>query len=409
MSLAAPALSWARPGAALWYRTSAGVTREGYHETDFSFGNYFFNLPRVGGFAQELPLVRGVEAQPFIAQVLRLEEALSFLGSSLAPEDEARLAALRDRAPDESVVEAVQQILDPYCLAMVEINPEARVKVVRGPAAAELIETGWRSFLVKVHNDADVNAELVVESPNAMPILHRSSNRDRVQAENVLTAGQVANRFLELAMYQNRPLQKSLSGVKLEYAVLQVYSREAGRREAKIGFHVGQGTQDIGFRNTVDVLFDVLPAVDVIFLVEDENGHPTMGSFVITDGLERLLANPVDDPRPENYRHAMARKQPWDTNRDFLDTPAPVKRLNGIYPLPSRRIAMDATPDFFFHPQVYRSYGEIVKLPPGTYDVEYGRGPEYLVGNTTITVPEGVDDYEVRFKLEQWADLSALG
>ena len=44
-------------------------------------------------FAQELPLVRGVEAQPFIAQVLRLEEALSFLGSSLAPEDEARLAA----------------------------------------------------------------------------------------------------------------------------------------------------------------------------------------------------------------------------------------------------------------------------------------------------------------------------
>ena len=295
-------------------------------------------------FAQELPLVRGVEAQPFMAQVLRLEEALSFLGSSLAPEDEARLAALRDRAPDESVVEAVQQILDPYCLAMVEINPEARVKVVRGPAEAELIETGWRSFLVKVHNDADVNAELVVESPNAMPILHRSSNRDRVQEENVLTAGQIANRFLELAMYQNRPLQKRLSGVKLEYAVLQVYSREAGRREAKIGFHVGQGTQDIGFRNTIDVLFDVLPAVDVIFLVEDENGRPTMGSFVITDGVERLLANPVDDPRPENYRHAMARKQPWDTNRNFLDTPAPVKRLIGIYPLPSRRIAMDATP-----------------------------------------------------------------
>ncbi len=125
-------------------------------------------------FAQELPLVRGVEAQPFMAQVLRLEEALSFLGSSLAPEDEARLAALRDQAPDQSVVEAVQQILDPYCLAMVEINPEARVKVIRGPAEAELIETGWRSFLIKVHNDADVNAELVVESPNAMPILHRS-------------------------------------------------------------------------------------------------------------------------------------------------------------------------------------------------------------------------------------------
>ena len=156
---------------------------------------------------------------------------------------------------------------------MVEINPEARVKVERGPAQAQLIEGGWTSYLVKVHNDADVNAELVVESPNAMPILHRSSNEHRALLENTLSPGQVANRFLELAMYQNRPLHKNLSGLKLEYVVLQAYSREAGRREAKIGFHVGQGTQDIGFRNTVDVLFDVAPAVDVMFNVIDERGR----------------------------------------------------------------------------------------------------------------------------------------
>jgi hypothetical protein len=69
---------------------------------------------------------------------------------------------------------------------------------------------------------------------------------------------------------------------------------------------------------------------------------------------------------------------------------------------------MDATPDFFFHPQVYRYHGEVVKLPPGTYDVEVGRGPEYLVQHTTLTIPER-DEHEVSFQLERWTDLSALG
>jgi hypothetical protein len=34
-------------------------------------------------------------------------------------------------------------------------------------------------------------------------------------------------------MYNNRPLQSNLSGLKLEYAVLQVYSRDAGQREVE--------------------------------------------------------------------------------------------------------------------------------------------------------------------------------
>ena len=44
-------------------------------------------------------------------------------------------------------------MLDARCLAGVNINPESRVKVARGPAAAELVEQGWRVFLVKVHNE----------------------------------------------------------------------------------------------------------------------------------------------------------------------------------------------------------------------------------------------------------------
>ncbi len=77
----------------------------------------------------------------------------------------------RSGRPGREVVREIQEILDPYCFALVEINPEARVKVVRGPAAAELIQNGWKTFLVKVQNQAAVNSVLEAESPNAAPLL----------------------------------------------------------------------------------------------------------------------------------------------------------------------------------------------------------------------------------------------
>ena len=51
-------------------------------------------------------------------------------------------------------MEQIQRVLDHHCLAGVDINPESRVKVQQGPAKAELVEQGWRAFLVKVQNQA---------------------------------------------------------------------------------------------------------------------------------------------------------------------------------------------------------------------------------------------------------------
>ena len=127
-----------------------------------------------------LPIISGVEPQPLLAQAIRLEEALSFLGSSLSKEDALRLKELQQKKLGPEITKAIQDILDPYCLAMVDINPEARVKVLRGPAKAKLIRSGWTSFLVKVHNDAGVTAKLEVGSPNADPVLHIASLEPRV-------------------------------------------------------------------------------------------------------------------------------------------------------------------------------------------------------------------------------------
>jgi hypothetical protein len=316
-----------------------------------------------------------VEPQPLLAQAVRLQEALSFSGNSLSTTDAQRLKVLSNKPLTDETVKGVQAILDPYCLNVVTINPEGRVKVDRGAAKAVLVQGGWTSFLVKVHNEAGITAKLEAESPNGAKPYHSPSFGSRVEKKHELTAGQVANRFLEIQIYANRPLQPNLSGLKLEYAVVQIYSKEAGQREAEIGYHVGQGSQDIGFRNTTHILFEVKPAVKVKFQVKDQDGTPTIASFLITDSQE----------------HAAG-------------------KFKGIYPLPSRRVAAyDEYPDFFFQPQIYRKDGEHVELPAGKYNVTFTRGPEYISQTKEITVPANVDSINVSFELKRWIKMSKLG
>ncbi len=129
--------------------------------------------------AQELPLVENVELQPLASQALRLIEAMEYLGSPFRREDQEqprKAAELQDVKDSQEAVVRIQKILDRYVLIAVRIDAESRVKVDRGPARAELMEQGWRPYLVKVNNQAPVTAELRVESPNAAPVYRRSTN-----------------------------------------------------------------------------------------------------------------------------------------------------------------------------------------------------------------------------------------
>ena len=349
---------------------------------------------------EQLPIIKNVQPQPLLAQVVRLREALSFLGSSLSEFDSRRITALEDKPLTSQIADSIQKILDPYCIAMVDINPESRVKVVRGPAKARLHQGGWTSFLVKVQNQAGVTAQLKVSSKNSAPLLHMSSGSPRVEKENVLTAGQVANRFLEMQFYRNRPLLSNLSGFQLEYAVLQIYCKDSGQREAELAFNIGQGTQDIGFRNAVSILFNISRSVKLVFKVRDSDGSPAMASFTITDGIERVVPDSLKDYSEIDYRVLRAQLEYWKRS----------PQLKGIYPLPSRRVAAtDEYPDFFFQPQVYRTDGEYVLLPPGQYTVTFTRGPEYIPQTVALNVPEGKDSLQVTFNLKRWINMAALG
>ncbi|MGH9629510.1 MAG: CehA/McbA family metallohydrolase, partial [Bryobacteraceae bacterium] len=226
--------------------------------------------------AEELPIVETVEFQPFAAQVSRVLQALELVGEPLPAEDAKEVQELVQRGPPSpKTMERLQRILDKYCLAGVDINPESRVKVQQGQAAAELVEQGWRAFLVKVRNEAGITPVLAVESRNAGPIPNQPQ-------------GMVNIRWMDLQMFNKQPMKVHLSGLELEYRILQLFAKEAGKREAKLAFDVGQGSQDLGFRNEVDILFTIKPSAKVTFRVRDWNDQPTTGSFLIRDEQQRV-------------------------------------------------------------------------------------------------------------------------
>ncbi len=290
--------------------------------------------------------VTEVEWQPLNAQIKRVVEALDYQGGPLPEADKRALEQISADAPD--AVTRAQEILDRHCLFDVTINPEMRVKVSPGPAQHDLVEHGWRQFLVKVRNEAGATAPLRATSPHAQRLFNSP-------------AGDVSNRWLELQMFDAQPLKPTLSGLAVEYRIIQLYSRDAGQREAKFSFDVGQGTQDIGYRNETDLLFRCAPAHEITLGVRDENDQPTTASFIIRDQQQR------------------------------------------IYPSQAKRLA----PDFAFHPQVYRADNEKLKLPDGTYTVEFQRGPESIVQKRTLAVTRTTQRWD--FKVERWIDAAKLG
>jgi hypothetical protein len=243
------------------------------------------------GFAEELPLVEKVEHQPLAAQVTRVLQALDMVGEPLPASDTAELKRLVEQGPGNAkTIARIQEILDKHCLAGVNINPESRVKVQQGPAKADLVEQGWRSFLIKVHNEAGVTAVLAVDSPNAGPLPNAP-------------AGVVGRRWMDLQMLNKQPMKAHLSGLDLEYRILQLYAKQSGKREAKLAFDVGQGSQDLGFRNEVDILFTIAPSAKVTLRVLDWNDQPTTGSFLIRDDRQRVYPSQAKRLAPDFFFH----------------------------------------------------------------------------------------------------------
>ena len=232
------------------------------------------------------PIVESVERQPLQASIDRLAEALRGMGEPFSKEVETEIAKLMQSTEEKEIVSRVQKILDPLCIAAVQVNPESRVHVIAGPASPKLIEKGWRTFLVKIHNEGGVTAPLRCSSPQALPMVVGSSSKPRPPLK--VSPAESERRWLDLTLAVQEPLRPTLSGLKLEYRIVQLYSRDSGKREATLQFDVGQGTQDLGFRNELPILFDCLPSQEIPIAVRDVDGSPTTCSLLIKDGQNRV-------------------------------------------------------------------------------------------------------------------------
>ena len=197
------------------------------------------------GRAASLPVVGDVEWPAFRRHCQGLLEVLHKLDAPLPAQTvKAVRALLAQKAPKDSAeaARAVQKLLDPHCLIGVNINPQSRVKAARGPRRAALIRDRTVHVLIKVHNEGGVTHGLSAGSPQMVE--PKKKGRDR---------------WLELAVVDRQPLGKRLSGSKVEYRVLALTARQSGKREATLVFDVGQGSQDLGYRAEVPILFTVRP------------------------------------------------------------------------------------------------------------------------------------------------------
>ncbi len=168
---------------------------------------------------------------------------------------------------------------------------------------------------------------------------------------------ELQDRWAGFTFFRKAPWKDRLSGLEVEYAVLEVSSRDAGQRAGLLAFDVGQYTQDIGFRNDISVPFDAVPARRIGLDIHDDRGAPNTASLTIRDARGRL------------------------------------------YPNPTKRLA----PDVFFFPQVYRKHGETIDLPYGEHTMVPTGEREY-VPQTERFVVDGKPPARQPVKLERWID-----
>ena len=118
-------------------------------------------------------------------------------------------------------------------LLIVQINPELRVKLERGPAEARLVAGKPIVFVVRIENDAHTTATLHLQTQQLGP-------RDR---------------WLRLELEG----KGRLTGAPVQTLTLTLTPDAVGMREALFVADIGQGTQDLGFRAELAILFHSRP------------------------------------------------------------------------------------------------------------------------------------------------------
>lgn len=319
--------------------------------------------------------IDAIEPQPYFAQIKRLLAALHKLGEPTSPSDEAKLMRLAVN-PSAAAVMAAEEILSKYTLLRVRLDKDGIGVAVPGLAPRVLVEQGWRSFLVRVENPFSLQSGTIFTSDAEFAKGDLRGDRTTASKPSLEDFAGYGDKWLGYAFADSPPLSGALSGLGVEYRILQLFSRYRGSRKAYLMVHavdshfaIGHTSQSRryfsgGARSGFWTTFNCLPSQDVSLSIRDWDGAGCMASILVRDEAGRL------------------------------------------YPEPADRIA----PDLKFQPQVYRADGETLRLPKGRYSIETWRGPEYIRKSQDFVLDaSSTTDPTVRVKLERWINAPALG
>ena len=318
--------------------------------------------------------IDAVEPQPYFAQIKRVLAALHKLGEPLAPSDETSLLRLAENS-SASAVMAAEEILSKHTLIRVRLDKDGIGAAVSGLAPRKLVEQGWRSFLVRVENPFGLQAGTIFTSDSEFAKGSLRGDNTTASKPSLEDFAGYGDKWLGFAFAGGPPLHETLSGLGVEYRILQLFSRYRGSRKAYLMVHtvdthfaLGHASQSRryfwgGARSGFWATFNCLPSQDIPLSIRDWDGVGCVASLLVRDEAGRL------------------------------------------YPEPADRMA----PDFKFQPQVYRADGETLRLPDGRYSIVAWRGPEYVRKSQDFVLAPSTTDPTVRVKLERWINAPALG
>ena len=132
----------------------------------------------------------------------------------------------------------LREALEPLIILEASVNPESRLKLTAAKNRITVRQGRPQRFLVAIENTAGVTAPLQIEAFDLSE-----------------SASQVAD-WIQVKVIDSPYTSLFLTGAEHEYKVVEVLVREGGLREIRLVGNVGQGTQDLGFRATADLMID---------------------------------------------------------------------------------------------------------------------------------------------------------
>jgi len=98
----------------------------------------------------------GRDSQPYFATIRRIVDELAAAGAPLCP----KTTELLERLIESEDRDEAEDLLGQGVLVDVTVDAQGFAALRRGPAAPELVERGWRTFLLRIENPHAVTAHL---------------------------------------------------------------------------------------------------------------------------------------------------------------------------------------------------------------------------------------------------------